>query len=100
MIAWDMTLGLEEAGFKVCGIAGEGAKALAQVGLDPPDLVLMDVNLKGSLDGIETAVALRTQVPNVPIIFVTGFGDPDTAARIRSVNPAGYLLKPVDPEEL
>jgi DNA-binding response OmpR family regulator len=100
MIAWDMSLSLEAAGFQVCGIVSNGAAALEQANHAGPDVVLMDVNLKEGMDGIETARALRARQAGTPIIFVTGFGDPETSARIRSVNPDGYLLKPVMPEEL
>jgi DNA-binding NarL/FixJ family response regulator len=100
MVAWDMSISLEEHGFAVCGIAADGIGALAQVDHAAPDIVLMDVNLKGAIDGIETVRILKARRPDLAIIFVTGFGDPDTAARIGALAPAGYLLKPVDPQEL
>jgi DNA-binding NarL/FixJ family response regulator len=100
MIAWDMSLSLEAAGFEVCGIVSNGAAALEQAREIGPDVVLMDVNLKEGMDGIETARAIRERRADTPIIFVTGFGDPETSARIRALNPNGYLLKPVMPEEL
>jgi CheY-like chemotaxis protein len=100
MIAWDMSLSLEAAGFQVCGIVSNGAAALERANAAVPDVVLMDVNLKEGMDGIETARAIRERQAGTPIIFVTGFGDPETSARIRAVNPNGYLLKPVMPEEL
>lgn len=100
MIAWDMSLSLEAAGFQVCGIVASGAAALEQASTAGPDVVLMDVNLKDGMDGIETAEALRARRAGTPIIFVTGFGDPETSARVRAINPNGYLLKPVMPEEL
>ena len=100
MIAWDLSLSLEEAGFEVCGIAASGDAAIALASETRPDLLLMDVNLKGGTNGIETAMSLRAGGTNAPVIFVTGFGDPETARRIRAADPAGYLLKPVQPEEL
>ena len=100
MIAWDMSLSLEAAGFEVCGIVSNGTAALERASDAGPDVVLMDVNLKEGMDGIETARAIRERRADTPIIFVTGFGDPETSARIRAVNPNGYLLKPVMPEEL
>jgi len=100
MIAWDMSLSLEAAGFQVCGIVSNGAAALERAHEAGPDVVLMDVNLKEGMDGIETARAIRERRADTPIIFVTGFGDPETSARIREINPNGYLLKPVMPEEL
>lgn len=100
MIAWDMSLSLEAAGFKVCAIVSNGAAALQHVIESGPDVVLMDVNLRDGMDGIETARELLARRAGTAIIFVTGFGDPETSARIRSINPNGYLLKPVMPEEL
>jgi CheY-like chemotaxis protein len=100
MIAWDMSLSLEAAGFQVCGIVSTGAAALEQAMAGGLDVVLMDVNLKEGMDGIETARALRERGRQTPVIFVTGFGDPETSERIRAINPNGYLLKPVMPEEL
>ena len=100
MIAWDMSLSLEAAGFQVCGIVSTGAAALEQAMAGGLDVVLMDVNLKEGMDGIETARALRERGTQAPVIFVTGFGDPETSERIRAINPNGYLLKPVMPEEL
>lgn len=100
MIAWDMSLSLEAAGFQVCGIVSNGTAAIEQTSESKPDVVLMDVNLKDGMDGIETARAIRERRAGTPIIFVTGFGDPETSARIHAVSPSGYLLKPVMPEEL
>lgn len=99
MIAWDTALTLEGAGFEVAGIVATGADAVAQA-VTEPDLILMDVNLKGEMDGIETARALRARGTRARIIFITGYGDPQTAARVRAFAPDGYLLKPVMPEEL
>jgi DNA-binding NarL/FixJ family response regulator len=100
MIALDMSLSLEEVGFQVCGIVSNGAAALERAVAVRPDVVLMDVELDDGPDGIETARELRLRRVDAPIIFVTAFADPDTAARIRAVNPSGYLLKPVTPGEL
>jgi len=100
MIAWDLNMSLQEAGFEVCGIAASSDSAIDLASVTRPDLVLMDVNLKGEADGIETAKSLRARGIEAPVIFVTGFGDAETASRIRSVDPAGYLLKPVLPDEL
>lgn len=99
MIAWDMSLSLEAAGLEVIGIVATGAAALESLA-DGPDVVLMDVRLKEGPDGLETARAIRERGAGPAIIIITGFGDPDTAARIRAINPDAYVLKPVMPEEL
>jgi DNA-binding response OmpR family regulator len=100
MIAWDLSLSLQEAGLEVCGVAATGAAALDLARAKRPDLVVMDIHLRGQMDGIEVAKALRASGSRVPIIFVTGFGDSATARRIRTVDSAGYLLKPVLRDEL
>ena len=99
-VALDMSLSLEAAGFQVCGIVSNGAAALEQAAEAGPDIILMDVNLKEGLDGIETARELRSRRVAASIIFVTGLADPESSARIHAVNPSAYLVKPVMPEEL
>ena len=64
-----------------------------------PDLVLMDINLIGEMNGIETAKQLKT-LHNIPVVFVTGFYDNDTIERAKQAKPMGYLIKPVDVQEL
>ena len=64
-----------------------------------PDLVLMDIGLEGEIDGIETAKELKS-LHNVPVIFVTGSYDDDTIERAKQAEPVGYLIKPVDLQEL
>ena len=100
MIAWDMSLMLEGAGFEVAGIVVTAAAALRQAAAAAPDVILMDVAIRGEMDGIEVARALRARGVRTPIVFVTGYDDPETAARIGAVNPEGYLRKPLLAEEL
>ena len=100
LIAWDMSLSLQAAGFEVREIGVTGAAALAQAAAVDPDLIVMDVNLRAGMDGIAAAHALRACGVHARIIFVTGFGDADTAARIGAFNPDGFLLKPVLPAAL
>lgn len=100
MIAWDMSLILEAAGFEVVGTAASGNVALEKALALRPNVVLMDVNLNNGMDGVETARALRARGDDAAVIFVTGFGDPETARRIRDFGPSDYLLKPVEPETL
>ncbi len=60
----------------------------------PPDLVLMDITLDGSLDGIETARQLRKKY-TIPIIFLTAHSNGHIIARAQEISPVGYILKPV-----
>ncbi|HKU43937.1 MAG TPA: response regulator, partial [Polyangiales bacterium] len=70
-----------------------GEEALAYAGALLPDLVLMDIRLRGALDGLETARRLRER-RDVPVVFITAFSDPATVDRACDVEPHGYLLKP------
>ncbi|MBI4798758.1 MAG: PAS domain S-box protein, partial [Desulfarculus sp.] len=60
-----------------------------------PDLVLMDIGLPGDMDGVEAAQRIRAEL-GIPIIFVTGHGDPPTLERVAQAQPVGYLVKPVN----
>ncbi len=64
-----------------------------------PDLVLMDITLRGKLGGIESAAQIIA-AQQLPVIFLTSYSDPATAARVKALNPAGYLIKPTSPGEL
>jgi PAS domain S-box-containing protein len=66
---------------------------------DRPDLVLMDIKLKGEMDGIEAAEQIRTRL-NVPVIYLTAFADEATLQRAKITQPFGYLLKPFEEREL
>ncbi len=64
-----------------------------------PDLILMDIHLSGVLDGIEAAEQIIARY-NIPIVFLTGYTDPETAERARRLNPVGFYIKPVSLREI
>src|SRR5207302_1412310 len=64
-----------------------------------PDLVLMDIQLKGRIDGIEAARIVQTRL-NVPVVFITAFADDATIQRAKSTEPYGYIVKPFGKREL
>ena len=100
LIAWDMRTLVEGFGWSVCGIAPSGADAVRMAREKRPDVVLMDVRLRGEMDGVEASrdIAAGQQVP---IIFITGNSDQATEARIRAIHPnAPILSKPVVPAVL
>jgi CheY-like chemotaxis protein len=86
---------LRRQGYNVPGIAASGSEALGLVRTNPPDLVLMDIRLRGDLDGIETAKIIREQF-NTPIVFLTASADASTLQRAKSADPFAYLLKPFE----
>jgi len=97
--ASSLKLGLEAAGYGVCPLATRGERAIKIAAEEKPDVILMDVNLPGSLNGIETArVILKTL--NAKILFLTGYHDDDVIAQINSLNPLGYVIKPVSVERI
>jgi DNA-binding NarL/FixJ family response regulator len=82
-------------GFDICDIAADGQEAILLAMSDQPDVVLIDVCLEGGREGTEAARWLR-EVSDVPIVFVTGYTDRDTIARIHDVVPGAPVLpKPV-----
>ncbi|GIX29854.1 MAG: hypothetical protein KatS3mg124_0326 [Porticoccaceae bacterium] len=95
IVAEDLAEGLAELGYEICGIADNGRQALALARAQRPDVVLMDIVLKGDLDGIETAQRLQS-FADCPVIFATAYGDPATLARAARTTPYGYLVKPYD----
>ncbi|MBN2200357.1 PAS domain S-box protein [bacterium] len=97
--AEDLRLTLSQLGYEVAGLASSGEEALRLAELRPPDLVLMDIVLKGPLNGIGTARLLADRF-RLPVVYVTAFSDADTIERIKSTHPYGYLHKPFDFKEL
>ena len=81
------------------GIADIPADAFGLVVEHKPDVVVMDIRLKNGADGLHAADAMRT-LYKTPIVFCTGYGDPDTIWRIRRFGRTECLFKPVRPQEL
>ena len=86
-------------GYIVVGSSPSGKDAIYSAGEMHPDLVLMDIELMGEIDGIETAKQLKS-LYNIPVVFVTGYYDNNTIERAKQAGPMGYLIKPVDVREL
>lgn len=90
---------LNNMGYIVSGMAFSGEEALKKFSSSQSDLVLMDIGLKGKLDGIETAQRIK-QKSDIPIIFLTGFADKNTLNRADQVKPAAYIIKPINETDL
>lgn len=99
MIAEDLCESLEESGYKVFLPSHSGADAIRQVQQGEPDLVLMDINLKGELDGISTAQAIQ-KIHDCAIIYLTANADSQTLQRAKMTSPFGYIIKPFREREL
>jgi len=93
LIGLDLKKKLEQAGYSVPLIADNAADALLGVERLRPDLVLMDIRLRGPQDGIEAAEQIRRSF-HVPVMFVTAHADRDTLERAKITEPFGYIVKP------
>ena len=99
IIAEDLSENLTRLGCGRTAIAGDGRSAVAMALEMRPDLVLMDIMLRGDLDGIQAAEQIRRRLRS-PIVYLTGSAEPDTLQRAKITEPFGYLLKPYQAPEL
>lgn len=99
IVAEDIRMTLESFGYAVVGIAASRDQALAEIRRTSPDLVLMDIVLKGPGDGVETARLVREQF-DIPVVFLTAHADRATLHRAKVTEPFGYILKPFEGHEL
>ena len=99
VIALDVRATLRRLGYTVTAVVATGSDAIAQVEALQPQLVLMDIHLRGDMDGVEAARTIRERF-GVPVIYLTAFADPATLQRARITEPFGYLLKPFEEREL
>ncbi len=99
IVAMDLRASLTGLGYQVTDTVGTGQEALASARRRPPELVLMDINLRGDMDGVMTAEAMRAELA-LPVVYLTAFSDEATLRRARVTEPFGYLLKPFDEREL
>ena len=99
VIALDMRMSLESIGYRVVDIVDTGKAAVERSAALKPDLVLMDIRIRGEQDGIDVAARLREHM-DVPVIFVTAFSDEATLERAKRVSPYGYIVKPFHEREL
>ncbi|MEO8512569.1 MAG: PAS domain S-box protein [Ignavibacteria bacterium] len=97
--ALDIKNKLEKLNYEVVGIKNRGEDALKLINKTNPDIILMDIILKGELDGIETARLINIQ-RKIPVIYLTAHYDDDTIERSKSTNPYGFLLKPLNDRDL
>ena len=90
---------LKKLGYDVAGHASTGEQAVELARRTSPDLVLMDINLPGKLDGIEAAREIRREL-SIPVVYLTGYTDPATVQRAQISAPYGYIVKPFAEREL
>jgi CheY-like chemotaxis protein len=88
---------LKDAGYDVVATVSSGEEAISRAASKQPDLVMMDIGLKGMIDGISAAQRIQAQYP---VIYLTAYSDPETLKRVMYSNPYGYIVKPFVEEEL
>lgn len=97
IVALNMKLSLIQMGFEITGIAVSGQNALKIVEENSPHLVLMDIRLKGDMDGIETAAIIKKEYA-IPVIYITAFDDESIKSRAMKTLPSAFLVKPLTTE--
>lgn len=99
IVAKNIEKRLTAAGYKVVASVSTGEEAIEKVKSTAPDIILMDIKLKGKIDGIETADILRKNY-QLPVIFLTSYTDEETFQRAKNTEPFGYLIKPFETKDL
>ena len=99
IVALDIKNALLKLGYEVVACATNADEAIASITTTLPDIIIMDIHLNHSKDGIETAEAIQ-KIANIPILYLTAFADDETIRRAVNTNPIGYLIKPFKREEL
>ncbi|HPE82352.1 MAG: response regulator [Aequorivita sp.] len=93
VIAANISLQLTELGYEVTGVLPRGEEAVAHLHIDKPDIVLLDIRLKGEMDGIKTAQEIQKHY-NIPIIYLTANADEAHFNRAKETNPYAFISKP------
>jgi DNA-binding LytR/AlgR family response regulator len=95
IIAANMSLQLAKLGYEVTGIESRGEEAIIHAKLNSPDIILMDVNLKGKLDGISTAKSIQA-FADIPMVYITANNDEPTFERAKTTHPYAFISKPIN----
>lgn len=99
IVAEDLQATLERLGYLVTALTASAKDAIAQAGITAPDLVLMDIKLKGETDGVEAAEIINW-LYNIPVIYLTAFSEDMRFHEITRSNRFGYLTKPYHEKDL
>ncbi|MDD2301943.1 MAG: response regulator [Eubacteriales bacterium] len=99
VVADQICRNLKDLGYTVCSTASTGEEAISKAEADRPDLILMDIVLKGEMDGIEAAERINSQF-NIPILYLTAYTNQEYIERAKQTGPFGYLVKPYKERDL
>ena len=97
--AMDIKINLESMGYEVTGVAGSGEEALQKLSENKPDIVLVDIIIKGSMNGVELAQKIKDKF-DLPFIYLTSHSEEKTLEQAKITQPFGYVIKPFDAVEL
>ncbi len=99
IVAMALEQRLLDMGHEVVGVVDSGTEAIAAAVRTHPDLILMDIQLKEDMDGIEAARQIRSRL-NIPVIYLTAHADETTISRAKITEPFGYITKPINDRDL
>ncbi len=99
IVAEEIAADLTDYGFEITDIAISSEECLKSISLNLPQIILMDINIKGSKDGIETSTLIN-QHHNIPIIYLTANSDTKTLNRVLTTSPYGFISKPYNKKDL
>jgi CheY-like chemotaxis protein len=99
LIATELEAALMDAGYEVVGLATSADQAVQLCSDEHPDLVLMDIRLRGERDGVDAAVEVRRRF-DIPTVFLTAHGEPETRQRADAARPLDWILKPISSPDL
>lgn len=99
IVALDIKNRLKKLGYSVPSIASTGEEAVKKAEITSSDLVLMDIMLKGDMDGIEAAEKIR-ELYDIPVIYLTAYADDKILERAKLTQPYGYISKPFKEKDL
>lgn len=99
LVAQDIKVILEDLGYQVPAMVASGEEAVKKVKKINPDSVLIDIMLEGKMDGIEAAEKIK-ELYDIPIVYITAYGNEEVVQRAKKTEPHGYILKPFQEKEL
>ena len=99
IVALDISGIISNLGYETAFITDSGEKALLKITESVPDAILMDIELKGNMNGLQAAIQIKKK-HNIPVIFLTAFEDENTISRINEVENKGFIVKPFEDEML
>jgi PAS domain S-box-containing protein len=99
IVAKNIERGLKKLGYAVPALASSGEEAIEKATSTRPDLILMDIKLRGEMTGIEAAIAIRRRL-DIPVVYLTAYADDATLSEAKTTEPVGYLVKPFEMREL